>query len=179
MNFDRSRLMLRPARPDDALCLGVLATQVFLDTYATAGIRPAIAHEVLAAFSTDTCAELIGRPGGGVQVAEVDHHLVGFFQLDGAATHELAPKGSQAELVRLYVQEPFTGRGIGTALLHAAEAFARTRGVEVLWLTPWVHNRRAIAFYVARGYRDHGTTPFHMDGETHENRVMARVIGAR
>src|SRR4051812_17376757 len=40
---DRDALMneivFRPATPADALCLGVLSTQVFLDTYALAGIR--------------------------------------------------------------------------------------------------------------------------------------------
>ncbi|HOZ25184.1 MAG TPA: hypothetical protein PLI83_10420, partial [Thermomonas sp.] len=39
--------LLRPATPDDALCLGVLGLQVFLDTYATGGIRPTLAREVL------------------------------------------------------------------------------------------------------------------------------------
>ena len=45
-----AELCLRAARAADAPCLGVLATQVFLDTYATGGIRPAVAREVLAAF---------------------------------------------------------------------------------------------------------------------------------
>ena len=41
----------RVARPIDALCVGVLATQVFLDTYATAGLRPDLAREALANYS--------------------------------------------------------------------------------------------------------------------------------
>ena len=36
-------ILFRPAEPADALCLGVLSTQVFLDTYATHGIRRAVA----------------------------------------------------------------------------------------------------------------------------------------
>ncbi len=47
----------RQGRPADAICVGVLATQVFLDTYATSGIDPKLAREVLdgyapAAFET-------------------------------------------------------------------------------------------------------------------------------
>ena len=38
---------LRMAGPADALCIGVLATQVFLDTSAMDGIRPSLAREVL------------------------------------------------------------------------------------------------------------------------------------
>ena len=44
MTDSPSPIQLRPATADDALCLGVLATQVFLDTYATGGIRPQIAE---------------------------------------------------------------------------------------------------------------------------------------
>ena len=42
---------LRIATIDDSLCIGVLATQVFLDTYATQGIRPALAREALALYA--------------------------------------------------------------------------------------------------------------------------------
>jgi diamine N-acetyltransferase len=39
-------VVLRVAGPADAPRIGVLATQVFLDTYATDGIRPSLAREV-------------------------------------------------------------------------------------------------------------------------------------
>jgi len=178
VKIDLSRVTSRPAKPEDALCLGVLATQVFLDTYATGGIRPAIAREVLGAFSTAACAALLADPGLGVEVAEYEGHLIGFHQVWFRAHHELAPPGIQAELYRLYVQEPFAGRGIGTALLRSAEELACRHGASVLWLTPWVHNHRALHFYAARGYVDYGSTLFRLEGEAHENRVVAKMLSA-
>lgn len=56
-------VQLRPATQEDALCLSVLATQVFLDTYATTGIRPAIAKEVLHTFSVSAFASLLDQHG--------------------------------------------------------------------------------------------------------------------
>ena len=55
---------LRPATADDALCLGVLAMQVFLDTYATDGIRPPIAREALDRIGAlyDIEREITGQP---------------------------------------------------------------------------------------------------------------------
>ena len=38
---------LRRAGLSDALCIGVLGTQVFVETYATFGVRPSLAREVL------------------------------------------------------------------------------------------------------------------------------------
>ncbi len=169
---------LRDAVAGDALCLSVLAMQVFLDTYATEGIRSAIAREVLAAYSESAFVEHLRHPLCRIVVAERTAHLVGFAQLTLGALCKLAPAGAQAELLRLYVQEPFTGSGLGTRLLAAAEAVALEGGVSLLWLTPWVHNHRAIAFYQRRGYTDHGMTWFHTEGESHENRVYARQLNA-
>lgn len=129
-----------------------------------------------AAGAAPVFAGLIADAGTVVEVAEYRGHLIGLHQTALRAAHDAAPPGVQAELQRLYVQEPFTGRGVGTALLHAAEAAARQNGATVLWLTPWVHNRRALDFYAARGYRDHGLTWFHFEGENHENRVFARRL---
>lgn len=171
-----SGLLLRRARPDDALCLSVLAIQVFLDTYAKEGIRAEIAREVLTTYSEANFAAAIGSGQSRIEVAEVKGHLVGFAQVTFGETHELAPEGAQSELLRLYVQEPFTGMNVGTQLLAAAERIAVEAGAGVLWLTPWVHNERALIFYARRGYSDHGLTFFNFQGESHENRVFAKHL---
>ena len=72
--------------------------------------------------------------------------------------------------------EPFTRQKLGTRLLLEAERLATEAGAAVLWLTPWVHNHRALAFYARRGYQDHGLTWFRFEGESHENRVLAKVM---
>ena len=46
-------IVFRRGREGDALCVSVLATQVFLDTYAEGGIRPDLAREVLTGYSQE------------------------------------------------------------------------------------------------------------------------------
>ena len=169
-------MRLRKAVPEDALCLSVLAMQVFLDTYATEGIRPEIAREVLSSYSQAVFAKAISAEESRITVAERNGHLIGFAQVTFSANHSLAPAGAQAELLRLYVQESFTGAKVGTALLAEAESIACLGGATVLWLTPWVHNQRALAFYSRRGYTDFGLTYFTFEGESHENRVLAKSL---
>ncbi len=152
--------------------------QVFLDTYATQGIRPALAREVLSSYSEARFNEAAVNPQSRLFVAEHAGHMVGFAQVALASQHELAPHGVQAELLRLYVQEPFTGRKVGTKLLIHAENLAAAEGATVLWLTPWVHNHRALAFYSRRGYDDFGLTLFTFEGESHENRLLAKSLRA-
>jgi GNAT superfamily N-acetyltransferase len=171
-----SGLALRDALPEDALCLSVLAMQVFLDTYATDGIRPELAREVLASYSQTVFSKAIAHRGSRIVIAELRGHVIGFAQVTLSATHELAPAGVQAELLRLYVQEPFTGAKVGTQLLARAEDIAASAGASVLWLTPWVHNHGALAFYSRRDYEDYGLTYFTFEGESHENRVLAKPL---
>ena len=169
-------IRIRAAGPADALCLGVLATQVWLDTYAITGIRPAIAKEILAAFSTQTISDLLDRANTHFRIAESGNHLVAFAQVTVGTAHELISPGPPAELDRLYVQEPFTRLGVGSALLAEAEALAASNGAEHIWLTPWVKNDRALHFYAKHAYIDVGATYFVMQGEKHENRVLSKSL---
>jgi diamine N-acetyltransferase len=169
-------ILYRPAVADDALCLGVLATQVFLDTYAPLGIRPAIARQVLAHYSVATYEALLANGGVTILVAECAGHLVGFSQVDDGVGHAQVPEAAAAELRRLYVQEGFTGRGIGRDLLRHAEKAAAARGADTLWLTAYTGNERALQFYPRRGYEDLGAVVFSFEGEDHPNRLYAKRI---
>jgi GNAT superfamily N-acetyltransferase len=166
----------RVAVDADALCIGVLATQVFLDSYATEGIRPSLAREVLEHLSTNAVSALLANPNARLIVAERAGHMVAFAQLTCGSTQELVPSGTAAELIRLYVQEPFTRKGVGTVLLRRAEAIAASEGASTLWLTGWVCNRRALAFYASRGYKDLGATTYVFENEQYENRVLAKAL---
>ncbi|MED5619779.1 GNAT family N-acetyltransferase [Ideonella sp. BN130291] len=170
-------LAFRTATADDALCLGVLGTQVFLDTYATGGIRPSLAREVLAHFSTEAMARLLAAPDTVLLLAESQAHLVGFAQLAPGKGHARVQARAPVELARLYVQEPFTGRGVGRALLQQAEARMAAQGADVMWLTAWVGNARALAFYPRQGYREQGVTSYEFEGEAYENRLFAKPLG--
>jgi GNAT superfamily N-acetyltransferase len=60
----------------------------------------------------------------------------------------------QAELGELAVVEEAEGQGAGTALLAAAEAWARERGFPFVALGTGVANARARAFYARHGYAE-------------------------
>ena len=176
VNTTKSEITLRAATAGDALCLSVLATQVFLDTYAFAGITQAVANEVNEVFNTQVFTKILSAPSTFITVAVSEDALIGFAQTTVGTTQPLAPAGEQAELDRLYVQEPYTHFGIGSALLHNHEALAAERGAEVLWLSPWVGNNRALCFYTKHKYEDYGLVFFHMGEHKVENRVYAKRL---
>lgn len=69
---------LRPGTLQDATTIAALAIQVFLDTYATQGIRPDLAREVFREYSAEAFQERINRPGCHFVLAEIDTALIGF-----------------------------------------------------------------------------------------------------
>ena len=84
----------RRATTEDALCLGVLATQVFLDTYAPQGIRPDLAREALACYSPEVMAAHLADPNVHFVLAESDGHLVAFLELalNRPSPYQTAPR---------------------------------------------------------------------------------------
>jgi ribosomal protein S18 acetylase RimI-like enzyme len=176
----RDEITCRMAAGLDAPCLSVLATQVFLDTYATRGIRPAIAREVRQYLSEEAFAALLADPGRGILVAEQMEHLLGFAQLTHGQTHALLPPEARAaELSRLYVQRPFLGKGIGKELLARAEILAGEKGADLLWLSAWTGNTAALRFYEGRGYQDVGGSVYTFEGDSYETRVFLKRLAPR
>jgi ribosomal protein S18 acetylase RimI-like enzyme len=173
-----SDIVVREAGESDALCLHALGTQVFLDTYAKEGIREAIAREAQQELSVTAFLEQLTAPRVRTLLAERSGFVVAFASVTLGATHPLVAKGPGAELSRLYVQSPFIRQGVGSLLLRHVEALARAGGASTLWLTAWVGNARALAFYASQGYEERGSTDHEFEGERFENRLFARDLAA-
>ena len=171
VNPMRHSLLIRGGLPHDASQLAVLATQVWLHTYATNGISREIADYVLAELSPQRYVALLADQTIQVFVAEKNACLVGFAVVQRGAK---CPSGAESavELQTLYVQESFTGQGVGTALLRVAEAHARDQSGTALWLTVNAQNIRAVAFYRQQAYALSGTTYFVLGESRHENHVF-------
>ena len=166
----------RPATRDDALRISVLAAQVFVDTYATHGIRDAIARHVTEELSVSAMAASISNSYHRFIVAEVASQVVGFVQLKLRAENSAVGSPDDVEVVRLYVLERFASSGVGTSLLTRAEALAAAQGAQHTWLTAWVGNTRALTFYARRGYTELGPTTYVFQGENIENRLFVKAL---
>lgn len=172
LSTSRGTIGLRRAGPDDALCTGVLATQVFLDTYATNGISRELAREALDGYGPAFFARRLAQPDVVLWLAELDGHAVAFVELQSHRPCPVQGGPADLELVRLYVQQPFQGLGVGRGLLRLAEQHAHRQAAPRLWLTAWDGNTRARAFYSRCGWADVGATTHVIQGVGYANRVF-------
>jgi len=84
----------------------------------------------------------------GALVAIADDAIVGSIHVD-ASRHGFAEIG-------MAVAREWRGRGVGSALLAAAIAWARERGLHKLILGVFAHNEAAIALYRKFGFVEEG-----------------------
>lgn len=167
----RPSIHIRLGRSNDTKAIAVLATQVWLHTYATTGITIDVTDYVLTKLTPKKYEDILRDSASQLFVAERDHSLLGFAVVTFGS---VCPSGadSAAELQTLYVQEHFLEGGIGKALLREAELSAHHQTGKALWLAVNVKNARATAFYQHLGYTKVGTTYFVMGEVRHENHVL-------
>lgn len=94
-------------------------------------------------------ADLQGRAGHALLVAEIDGNVLGLADLS-ERRHLVGPP--MAELESLVVLESARGKGVGAALLAAAESWAGARGLAGLNLGSRVTRTDAHRFYEREGY---------------------------
>jgi ribosomal protein S18 acetylase RimI-like enzyme len=108
-------------------------------------------------------------------VAEINDHIVGVAVVDWDGVCPVTDLAMPA-LQKLYVQEHFTKRGIGSLLLKRAKERCRELNLSTMWLTVQPENARAVGFYRKNNFHHVGTTNFVLENELHENYVLHTAI---
>lgn len=167
---------IRIGVPADAETIAALAIQVFLDTYATAGVRLDLAREAFAEYSHDAFSERFRENYRVFHLAESSCGLLGFAEL--LRSYRLSPIDGVggSELVRLYVQPQAQRCGIGRMLIERAERTAASFRSRTLWLSAWEQNTRALSFYKHMGYVDVGQAHYMIQGQAFANRILHKPI---
>ncbi|WP_256300274.1 GNAT family N-acetyltransferase [Haloarchaeobius salinus] len=91
---------------------------------------------------------------GSVLVDRVEDEVVGFVSFERTGS-EVSVDAVRGLVSNLYVAPDYRGAGRGAALLDAAEAELRERGVDVVQLEVMASNIRARSFYSEQGYAEH------------------------
>jgi GNAT superfamily N-acetyltransferase len=105
-----------------------------------------------------------------VRFAEADGEPVAFVKL-GPITLPVEPARPALEFRQLYVLKPWQGAGIAQTLSEWAIDQARRRGAEELYLSVFVENHRAKAFYRRYGFTYVGPYKFMVGDQADEDEI--------
>jgi GNAT superfamily N-acetyltransferase len=122
-------------------------------TLADAGRLAALSSELGYPVTPDEMAgrlaDLLGREGDIVLVAEDDGRVVGWVH---GSEQRLLESARRCELLGLVVDAGMRGRGVGRRLVPAVEDWARPRGLEVMAVRSNVTRAESHPFYEHLGY---------------------------
>ena len=120
---------------------------------------------------------LRGNSNGAVLVADAGGTVVGRLSI----SRDPHPASLHVADFGLMVAADYRNQGIGTALLTAAEGWARRGGVSKLELHVFPHNVRAISLYEKLGYEHEGFRRAHYrrpDGRFVDAILMAKPLNS-
>jgi ribosomal protein S18 acetylase RimI-like enzyme len=165
------KIILRPARPEDAASLAALSIEVWVGTYLRQGVNDLFASYIFSELTPERFLSLQQQPRETVIVSQNVEGIDGFIRISEGPMPP-AGTGSAVEIATLYVQPRHHGRGLGRALLQAGLQRCAELGAEAPWLATNAQNTAAIAFYQRMGFEISGQTHFRIGEAGYLNQVL-------
>jgi RimJ/RimL family protein N-acetyltransferase len=134
---------VRPAAEDDRRALAALFAEVAEERDGIAAEPPIDVDQLAAGWKIEGTVVAVAA-GAVIGEIRVDPTWMGFGDIG------------------MMVAAPWRGRGVGTALVAAAIAWARARGLHKLALSVFPHNHAAIALYRKSGFVEEGRLVRHV-----------------
>jgi ribosomal protein S18 acetylase RimI-like enzyme len=166
----QSGFVIRRGLEQDAQAIDRVFRQSFSDTFAHL-YDPRDLAAFFSRFTQEAWRAELLDPGFAFLVVEDDLGLAGYIKL-GPITLPVTPRGNAVELRQLYLLKPFHGLGIADTLMNWALEHARSQGAQELFLSVFVDNHRAQAFYRRYGFRKAGRYDFMVGNHADEDIIM-------
>jgi GNAT superfamily N-acetyltransferase len=164
----------RDLGPEDSAALADLHRRSFVETFAHL-YRPADLEAFLEQLNEDGFRSELLDGEHQVRFAEAEGEPVAFVKL-GPITLPIEPSRPALEFRQLYVLGPWQGAGIAQALAEWAIDQARRRGAEELYLSVFIDNHRAKAFYRRYGFAYVGPYKFMVGDQADEDEIWKLIL---
>jgi GNAT superfamily N-acetyltransferase len=159
----------RLASADDAASVADLFRRSFVETFGHL-YRAEDLAAFLAGVSEDGWRRELLDPVFRVRLANTGEQAIGFAKI-GPLSLPAVPDGPALELRQLYVLQPWQGLGIARALMEWVFAEARGQRASELYLSVWIGNHRARAFYRGYGFTYVGPYAFMVGEQADEDEI--------
>ena len=170
-------VVIRAAGPTDAARLAELAAATFRAAYSE-GQQAETDRYVAEHYGPAIQAAELDNPEVMYLVAELEDALIGFAMLARGTGHPAVQASRPVRLSRIYVAPSQIGGGIGGRLMERCIAEAEAGHHDVMWLSVWSENPRAVAFYERWGFVTVGEMTFDYGGDPQRDFVMSRPAPA-
>lgn len=169
-------ILLKRATAADATTLTELGKSTFSETFAKDNRPEDMALYLTQTFSVERQRAEIQDPLRKIEIAWVGDSPAGYLHLLIGAADPSVTGPKSIEILRLYVDSQWHGKGVGAALMDRAIALAREEGFQTLWLGVWERNFRAQAFYRKFGFNVVGSHGFRLGTDDQTDLILMRNV---
>ncbi len=160
----------------DAEILAELGKKTFVDTFANDNRPEDMALYVSQTFGADKQLSEIVDTKRLISIAWVGNIAAGFYHLLDGTPDSSVIGNNPIEVLRLYVDSNWHGKGIGPALMNDCITLAGKKGYKTIWLGVWERNLKAQAFYKKYSFEQTGTHIFTLGTDDQVDIIMSRNI---
>lgn len=172
----RKDITTRVATGKDNVLLAEFGRRTFYENYAQDNTPEDMAAYLAENFSPEIQAGLLGDETYTFVIAEIEGEMAGYVELHITDYPDCVRGVRPMELERIYADTKRQGQGVGSTLMLAALDTARVKGCDVVWLSVWKVNEKAIAFYERWGYEKAGTEGFMLGSDLQWDWIMTRKV---
>ena len=169
-------IVVRPATNKDSQVLSNLGKTTFIETFAKDNRPEDIEQYVLQTFSSEKQLDEINDPNRTIEIAWVEGVPAGYLHLLVGNSDPSITGEKPIEILRLYVDARWHGKGVGAILMERAIQIAQECGYQTLWLGVWEQNFRAQAFYAKYGFVVVGSHVFQLGKDDQTDLIMEKNL---
>ena len=169
-------LEIKPAQSEDAVLLSKFAERTFRETFERDNSAENMALYISETFSPDKQLAEILDPNRRIVFATSGNELIGFYHLLVGKPDDAIRGPHPIELLRLYIDSQFHGKGLAHRLLGEAIDRSKQERFETIWLGVWEKNYRAQAFYKKWGFEEVGSHIFRVGTDPQRDLVYSKAL---
>ncbi len=128
------------------------------------------------AFSVETTKKELEDSNNVYFILYRNQLPVGYVKLVLNAPSEFIENQNCCRLERIYVLDEFITHKFGLALFKKTIEKAKELQFDVMWLTVYIKNTRAIHFYEKNGFKKVGNISFKINKQGYDNPILAKNL---
>lgn len=162
----------RKATPADAELVAEFSEKTYRQTFASSNTEEDMEAYIASAFSPAIQLNELLDPRREILLAHSGDILAGYYQIIRDQAEKSVSDPAPTELMRIYVDLPWFGKGLSHQLMTLVLESARSAGAKTLWLGVWEKNERALAFYRKWNFKEVGSHIFVMGKDAQRDLIL-------
>lgn len=171
-------MKIRYATKNDAELLSKIGGKTFWDTYHEESIldEDYIKAHIEKTFNVEQMILELDDEKIIYLIAENDSQDVGYVRLLNSSWRDEISGNNPIEISRIYLRKKCLGQKLGVNLIERCFEEAKKFNCDVIWLSVWKYNERAITFYKKFDFKNVGEHIFDLAGSPQIDYVMQKNL---